>query len=139
MFKIKLRLIQPNKQQDFKWPRKSYLEPKHNQMRNKQNLTRSKQCMMQPWLKNRCMIIEDFFVVHLIFAFMTLCKANVIVEWVVFMVQALLEDAESCRRRMQAASALIGGLGGEKIRWTEQSKQFKSQIDRQCTDYNAQS
>lgn len=94
--------------------------------------------MMQLWLKNRCMIIEDFFVVHL-FAFMTLCKENVIVEWVVLMVQALLEDAESCRRRMQAASALIGGLGGEKIRWTEQSKQFKSQIDRQCTDYNAQS
>uniref|UniRef100_K1QHZ6 Dynein heavy chain 8, axonemal n=1 Tax=Magallana gigas TaxID=29159 RepID=K1QHZ6_MAGGI len=48
--------------------------------------------------------------------------------------QALLEDAESCRRRMQAASALIGGLGGEKIRWTEQSKQFKSQIDRLVGD-----
>lgn len=31
---------------------------------------------------------------------------------------------------MTAASALIGGLGGEKIRWTEQSKQFKAQIDR---------
>lgn len=138
MFKIKLRLIQPNKQQDFKWPRKSYLEPKHNQMRNKQNLTRSKQCMMPLWLRNRCKIIEDFLVVHL-FVFITLCKVHVIAERVVFMVQALLEDAESCRRRMQAASALIGGLGGEKIRWTEQSKQFKSQIDRQCTSYNAQS
>jgi len=42
----------------------------------------------------------------------------------------LLDDAESCRRRMQAASALIGGLGGEKVRWTEQSKLFKSQIER---------
>ncbi|XP_052061669.1 dynein axonemal heavy chain 8-like [Mytilus californianus] len=48
--------------------------------------------------------------------------------------QELLEDAESCRRRMSAASALIGGLGGEKIRWTEQSKQFKSQIERLVGD-----
>ena len=42
----------------------------------------------------------------------------------------LLDDAESCKRRMTAASALIGGLAGEKVRWTEQSKQFKDQIDR---------
>ncbi|XP_056012226.1 dynein axonemal heavy chain 8-like [Ostrea edulis] len=48
--------------------------------------------------------------------------------------QTLLDDAESCRRRMKAASALIGGLGGEKTRWTEQSKQFKSQIDRLVGD-----
>ncbi|KAK3588114.1 hypothetical protein CHS0354_012171 [Potamilus streckersoni] len=48
--------------------------------------------------------------------------------------QVLLDDAESCRRRMIAASALIGGLAGEKIRWTEQSKQFKSQIERLVGD-----
>ncbi|KAL4222174.1 Dynein heavy chain 8 [Mactra antiquata] len=48
--------------------------------------------------------------------------------------QELLDDAESCKRRMVAASALIGGLAGEKIRWTEQSKQFKSQIDRLVGD-----
>ncbi|WAQ93678.1 DYH8-like protein [Mya arenaria] len=48
--------------------------------------------------------------------------------------QELLDDAESCKRRMVAASALIGGLGGEKIRWTEQSKQFKSQIERLVGD-----
>ena len=47
--------------------------------------------------------------------------------------QELLDDAESCRRKMDAASALIGGLGGEKVRWTNQSKEFKSQIERQVS------
>ena len=44
--------------------------------------------------------------------------------------QALVEDAETCRRKMTNATALIDGLGGEKIRWTEQSKQFEQQINR---------
>ena len=45
--------------------------------------------------------------------------------------QKLMDDAERCRKRMAAASALINGLSGERIRWTEQSKEFKEQIIRQ--------
>uniref|UniRef100_A0AAZ3PJI0 AAA+ ATPase domain-containing protein n=1 Tax=Oncorhynchus tshawytscha TaxID=74940 RepID=A0AAZ3PJI0_ONCTS len=48
--------------------------------------------------------------------------------------QDLLDDAEMCRNKMVAASALIDGLSGEKVRWTEQSKQFKSQINRLVGD-----
>ena len=44
--------------------------------------------------------------------------------------QALIDDAETCKRKMKAASALIEGLGGEKERWTMQSKEFKSQLGR---------
>ncbi|XP_033641432.1 dynein heavy chain 8, axonemal-like [Asterias rubens] len=48
--------------------------------------------------------------------------------------QDLLDDAESCKKKMLAASALINGLGGEKVRWTEQSKEFKDQINRLVGD-----
>ncbi|XP_051538163.1 dynein axonemal heavy chain 5 [Myxocyprinus asiaticus] len=41
---------------------------------------------------------------------------------------ALLEDAEACRKKMSNAVALIDGLGGEKVRWTESSTQFQRQI-----------
>uniref|UniRef100_A0A8C4UAF2 Dynein axonemal heavy chain 5 n=1 Tax=Falco tinnunculus TaxID=100819 RepID=A0A8C4UAF2_FALTI len=42
--------------------------------------------------------------------------------------QALLDDAEACRRKMNNATALIEGLGGEKLRWTASSKNFQNQI-----------
>ncbi|XP_028852845.1 dynein heavy chain 5, axonemal [Denticeps clupeoides] len=42
--------------------------------------------------------------------------------------QSLLDDAEACRRKMSNAMALINGLGEEKIRWTQSSAQFQSQI-----------
>ncbi|XP_064651602.1 dynein axonemal heavy chain 8-like [Lineus longissimus] len=48
--------------------------------------------------------------------------------------QDLIDDAETCKRKMNAASALIGGLSGEKVRWTAQSKEFKAQIDRLVGD-----
>merc|ERR1711881_316987 len=48
--------------------------------------------------------------------------------------QALLDDAESCKRRMVAATTLIEGLGGEKVRWTEASKRFADQIRRLVGD-----
>ena len=44
--------------------------------------------------------------------------------------QTLIDDANKCRRKMEAASALINGLGGERERWTEQSKEYKAQIGR---------
>ncbi|XP_071819604.1 dynein axonemal heavy chain 5-like isoform X1 [Apostichopus japonicus] len=48
--------------------------------------------------------------------------------------QALLEDADSCRRKMNNATTLIQGLGGEKVRWTEASKRFQDQINRLVGD-----
>lgn len=48
--------------------------------------------------------------------------------------QAVLEDAAKCQQKMDAATALINGLSGERIRWTEQSALFKSEIDRLVGD-----
>lgn len=48
--------------------------------------------------------------------------------------QRLTDAASICLRKMTAATALINGLGGEKIRWTEQSKEFKAQLGRLVGD-----
>ena len=48
--------------------------------------------------------------------------------------QALQADADSCKRKMTAATALISGLKGEKDRWTIQSKEFAEQIGRLVGD-----
>lgn len=48
--------------------------------------------------------------------------------------QALVDDYDTCLRKMTAASELISGLGGEKERWTEQSKEFEAQIGRLVGD-----
>ncbi|GCC35016.1 hypothetical protein chiPu_0013494 [Chiloscyllium punctatum] len=48
--------------------------------------------------------------------------------------QALLDDAEACRKKMNNATTLIEGLGGEKVRWTESSKLFQDQITRLVGD-----
>ncbi|KAK5935878.1 hypothetical protein CgunFtcFv8_021195 [Champsocephalus gunnari] len=40
----------------------------------------------------------------------------------------LEEDAQACRRKMSNATALIEGLGGEKVRWTESSAGFQTRI-----------
>ena len=42
--------------------------------------------------------------------------------------QRIQQDAESTQKRMDAANRLIGGLAGEKRRWTAQSDAFANEI-----------
>ena len=44
--------------------------------------------------------------------------------------QRLQNDLDRTTKRMYAARELISGLADEQERWTEQSKQFKDQINR---------
>lgn len=48
--------------------------------------------------------------------------------------QALQDDADSCKRKMSAATALIHGLRGEKDRWTIQSKELTDRVGRLVGD-----
>ncbi|GFR77163.1 dynein heavy chain 8, axonemal, partial [Elysia marginata] len=46
----------------------------------------------------------------------------------------LMDDAEMCRNKMEAATTLIGGLAGEQVRWSAQSSEFRDQITRLTGD-----
>lgn len=48
--------------------------------------------------------------------------------------QIVVDEANRCKRKMTLASDLINGLSGERDRWTEQSKTFKSNIIRLTGD-----
>ena len=48
--------------------------------------------------------------------------------------QRIQQDAEATQRRMDAANRLIGGLAGEKKRWTAQSEAFADEIKRLTGD-----
>lgn len=48
--------------------------------------------------------------------------------------QRLTDAANLCLRKMNTATTLIKGLGGEKVRWTQQSKEFKEQLGRLVGD-----
>ncbi|KAF7256141.1 hypothetical protein EG68_07439, partial [Paragonimus skrjabini miyazakii] len=48
--------------------------------------------------------------------------------------QRLADEADGCRRKMSNASALIGGLAGERVRWTEASQLFDEQTNRLVGD-----
>ncbi|CAL8073408.1 unnamed protein product [Calicophoron daubneyi] len=54
-----------------------------------------------------------------------LAKVRALYEEALRKKQAVADDAETCRRKMTAASTLIGSLADEQIRWTEQSRSFK--------------
>jgi dynein heavy chain, axonemal len=49
--------------------------------------------------------------------------------------QRLTDAANCCLRKMHAASSLINGLAGEKLRWTHQSKDYKEQLGRHAPSH----
>ena len=48
--------------------------------------------------------------------------------------QRLQDETDLTKKRMDAATALISGLSGEKTRWTQQSNDFSDQIARLVGD-----
>lgn len=55
-------------------------------------------------------------------------------QYLIFLFQEVQLVADKCKAKMDAATALINGLSGERIRWTEQSALFKSEIERLVGD-----
>lgn len=47
---------------------------------------------------------------------------------------AVLDDAQKCTDKMNAATALIDGLSDERVRWTEQIAIFKTETERLVGD-----
>lgn len=47
---------------------------------------------------------------------------------------AVLEDAQMCTDKMNAATALIDGLSDERVRWTEQIATFKMETEQLVGD-----
>lgn len=48
--------------------------------------------------------------------------------------QKIIDQAAVCQAKMDTATAMIEGLSGEKIRWTEQVTTFKSETERLVGD-----
>ncbi|KAJ8919734.1 hypothetical protein NQ315_006262 [Exocentrus adspersus] len=48
--------------------------------------------------------------------------------------KAVFDDAMKVKNKMDAATALIDGLAGERIRWTDQLAQFKAETERLIGD-----
>lgn len=63
-----------------------------------------------------------------------LVEVQRILEEAVSKKQTVLAEAQKCQDKMDAATALIGGLVEEKVRWTEQIASFKSETDRLVGD-----
>ncbi|CAG7714181.1 unnamed protein product [Allacma fusca] len=61
-------------------------------------------------------------------------KATAIYDKAMTSKQVLVDDANRVKKKMSLASDLINGLAGERERWTDQSKGFKSQIIRLTGD-----
>ena len=48
--------------------------------------------------------------------------------------KSLEDDAAATQKKMDSANALISALAGEEVRWTAQSKEFDSSIQRLTGD-----
>lgn len=52
----------------------------------------------------------------------------------VYFFQIIVDQAEAYQAKTDTATAMIEGLSGERVRWTEQVAMFKSEIERLVGD-----